>query len=80
MSEKRNKRASQFTTAGVPFPFTNRDQFERSMRAPLGREWNTAASHKSLVAPSITVTKGITIDPIAQHHKASTPAARSKAK
>ena len=69
VSEKRDKKAATFTTAGVPFPFKSREQFERSLRAPLGREWNTAASHSSLVAPTKTVTKGAIIDPIAMHRK-----------
>lgn len=83
VSEKRDKKAAQFTTAGVPFPFTSRDQFERSLRAPIGREWNTAASHAALVAPSKTVVKGAIIEPIAMHNKHEVGAAdarRSKAK
>ena len=73
ISEKRNKKAAKFTTAGVPFPFTNREQFERSLRAPLGREWNTAGVHKGLVAPSTTVAKGVAINPIASHRKTAPP-------
>ena len=70
VSEKRNKKAAAFTTAGVPFPFSSREQFERSLRAPLGREWNTAASQKSLVAPKVVIAKGAAIDPIAPRRKA----------
>ena len=80
VSEKRDKKAAQFTTAGVPFPFTNREQFERSLRAPIGREWNTAASHQALVAPSKTVVKGAVIEPIALHHKAADGARRPPAR
>jgi U3 small nucleolar RNA-associated protein 14 len=71
VSEKRNKRAAALTTAGVPFPFSSREQFERSLRAPLGREWNTTASHKAMTAPSVVVQKGSVIDPIAAHRKAA---------
>ena len=80
VSEKRDKKAAQFTTAGVPFPFTSREQFERSLRAPLGKEWNTAAVHKTLTAPSTTVVKGTLIAPIAMHHKAVAGAPGGKAK
>ena len=76
VSEKRNKQAATFTTAGVPFPFSNRAQFEASLRAPLGREWNTAKSHESLVAPTVTVVKGAAAAPIAMHRKALAESAR----
>ena len=75
VSEKRNKKAASFTTAGVPFPFSNRNQFERSMRVPLGKEWNTTTSHKAMVTPALSVVKGAAIEPIAMHQKA---AAKSK--
>ena len=71
VSEKRNKKATHLTTAGVPFPFSSREQYERSLRQPLGREWNTGASHKALVAPAVKVAKGAVIDPIAMHRKAA---------
>ena len=77
--EKRDKKAAQFTTAGVPFPFSSREQFERSLRQPLGREWNTAASHESLVAPSAVVAKGAVVDPIAMHYKQARGGAKPKA-
>ena len=67
----------------MPFPFTNREQFERSLRQPLGREWNTAGSHKALVAPAKTVVKGAIIEPIAMHNKHEMPepgARRAKGK
>ena len=79
-SVKRDKKAAQFTTAGVPFPFSTREQFERSLRQPLGKEWNTAASHKSLTAPSMKVVQGAVIAPIAMHNKATPGAGGSKGK
>ena len=69
ISEKRNKKASKFTTAGVPFPFKTREQFERSLRNPLGLEWNTAASHAQQVEPRVRTVRGTTILPIAGHRK-----------
>ena len=69
VSEKRDKKAAQFTTAGVPFPFTSREQFERSLRQPIGKEWNTSASHTALTAPKLTRARGAAIAPIAVHHK-----------
>ena len=69
ISEKRDKKAAAFTTSGVPFPFKTREQFERSMRAPLGPEWNPAASHAALTKPKVHTLKGVIIDPLADHHK-----------
>ena len=69
ISEKRDKKAAAFTTSGVPFPFKTREQFERSVRAPLGPEWNPAASHAALTKPKVHTLKGVIIDPLADHHK-----------
>ena len=69
ISEKRDKKAAAFTTSGVPFPFKTREQFERSVRAPIGPEWNPAASHAALTKPKVHTLKGVIIDPLADHHK-----------
>ena len=61
--------AAAFTTSGVPFPFKSREQFERSVRAPIGPEWNPAASHAALTKPKVHTLKGVIIDPLADHHK-----------
>jgi len=67
--EKRDKKAVKFTTAGVPYPFASREQFEKSLRNPLGTEWNTRATHVDMVAPRISTVKGAVIQPIAEHRK-----------
>jgi len=69
--EKRDKKAARFTTAGVPYPFTSREQFERSLRNPLGTDWNTAESHAALVAPRLSTVRGAIIEAIPQHRKAA---------
>ena len=71
ISEKRDKKASKFTVSGVPFPFKTREQFERSVRTPLGPEWNTVASHGSAIAPRVKVAKGAIIEPIPHRLKAA---------
>lgn len=73
ISERRDKKAAKFTTAGVPFPFTSREQFERSLRNPVGLEWNSANSHEQLVAPRVHTAKGALISPIKEHLKSSVP-------
>jgi len=69
VSEKRDKKAAKFTVAGVPFPFKTREQFERSMRNPLGMEWNTTQTHAALVQPRISTVRGAVIDPIAERKR-----------
>lgn len=48
----------------VPFPFTSVDDFESSIRHPLGREWNPETSHKVLVEPKVVTKIGTIIAPI----------------
>jgi U3 small nucleolar RNA-associated protein 14 len=48
----------------VPRPFTNAQEFSRSLRQPLGPEWNTALSFKEGNQPRITTIQGVAIDPL----------------
>jgi U3 small nucleolar RNA-associated protein 14 len=48
----------------VPRPFSNAQEFSRSMRQPLGPEWNTALSFKEGNQPRITTIQGVAIDPL----------------
>ena len=77
ISEKRDKKAAKFTVAGVPFPFTSREQYERSVRAPLGGEWNTARSQAALTQPRVTTVRGAAIEPVAPSKK-SNPADKKR--
>ena len=49
---------------GVPFPFTSREQYERAMRQPLGKEWNSKKSFAMMNQPEIKTRRGVIIDPI----------------
>ena len=53
-----------FVVEGVPFPFTSREQYERAMRQPLGREWNSSVSFASLNQPEVKTRRGTIIEPI----------------
>lgn len=46
ISEKWDRRAQKYATASVPFPFDGRDTYERSIRQPLGADFNTNASFR----------------------------------
>lgn len=37
------RKSSKYKTPSVPFPYDSKDTYERAMRQPLGREYNTGA-------------------------------------
>ena len=46
ISERYDKKASKYGTPSVPFPFNAKEVYERSMRQPLGRDFNTDSSFR----------------------------------
>ncbi|CAG9464190.1 unnamed protein product [Pedinophyceae sp. YPF-701] len=64
VSEKWDKKASKLWTPSVPFPFTSREAYERSLRQPLGREYNTDAGFRNLTRPAVLKSTGVIIDPL----------------
>jgi hypothetical protein len=47
----------------VPFGFESREQYEQTLRLPLGKEWQSANTHRKLVAPKIVKKMGRIIAP-----------------
>lgn len=74
INERKDKKALKYTVASVPYPFTSKEQYESSIRQPLGPEWNTRTSHKNLTKPQIIKKSGAVILPI------SRPIAKKKKK
>jgi len=64
INEKRDKKAAQFLLPDVPHPFTSREQYERSIRNPIGKDWNTAQTFQKTVEPQIRVKSGTIIQPV----------------
>lgn len=56
ISEKRDKKAARYQVRDLPYPYTSRAQFERSMEVPLGTEWNTRVGFQRATLPKV-VTK-----------------------
>ena len=52
ISERYDKKAAKYATPGVPFPFDSKDTYERSIRQPLGRDFNTDASFRCALPPA----------------------------
>lgn len=46
ISEAWDKKASKYNAPSVPFPYDSKSTYERSMRTPMGREFNTTATHR----------------------------------
>ena len=64
ISEKYDRKAAAFTVPAVPFPFPSKDAFERAMRMPLGRDFNTDAAFRDLTRPAVLADAGALIAPV----------------
>ncbi|NXY09725.1 UT14A protein, partial [Pteruthius melanotis] len=64
MSEKRNIHAAAHQVSELPFPFEGHQQFEQSMRTPVGPTWNTQRAFQKLTAPRVITRAGHIIQPI----------------
>ncbi|NXH87437.1 UT14A protein, partial [Edolisoma coerulescens] len=64
MSEKRNIHAAAHQVSELPFPFERHQQFEQSMRTPVGPTWNTQRAFQKLTAPRVITRAGHIIQPI----------------
>ncbi|KAJ6582029.1 Utp14 protein-domain-containing protein [Mycena capillaripes] len=64
ISEKRDKKLAKYQVKDLPYPFTSRAQFERSMEAPLGAEWNTRVAFQKGTLPRVVKKMGMVIEPL----------------
>lgn len=48
----------------LPFPFETREQYERSLRMPVGQEWTTRTVHQKMVKPKVLIKPNVIIEPI----------------
>ncbi|KAM4660997.1 U3 small nucleolar RNA-associated protein 14 homolog A isoform 2-T2 [Amazona ochrocephala] len=64
MSEKRNIYAAAHQVSELPFPFKRHQQFEQSIRTPVGATWNTQRAFQKLTAPRVITRSGHIIPPI----------------
>jgi U3 small nucleolar RNA-associated protein 14 len=53
ISEKRDKKAAKYLVKDLPYPYTSKAQFERSMETPLGTEWNTRLGFQRGTLPKV---------------------------
>lgn len=64
INEKVNKKNLKYQSSAVPFPFESREQYERSLRMPLGQEWTSRTSHQKMIKPRILTKASTVIDPL----------------
>ena len=48
----------------LPFPFERHQQFEQSIRTPVGATWNTQRAFQKLTAPRVVTRAGHIIQPL----------------
>ncbi|KAK6342599.1 hypothetical protein TWF718_007997 [Orbilia javanica] len=58
------KKGSKYLATTLPYPFETGDQYERSLRFPIGQEWSTKQTHQALTAPKVIVKGGTVIAPL----------------
>jgi U3 small nucleolar RNA-associated protein 14 len=51
-------------TSDVPFGFESREQYEQTIRLPLGPEWNSSQAQNNLTAPKVVTKMGRIINPL----------------
>ncbi|XP_069469072.1 U3 small nucleolar RNA-associated protein 14 homolog A [Ambystoma mexicanum] len=66
INEKRDIAVAAHQVNELPFPFNNREQFEGSIRAPIGTAWNTQRAFQKLTAPRVITKQGHIIEPISE--------------
>ncbi|AET41440.1 Utp14p Ecym_8152 [Eremothecium cymbalariae DBVPG len=64
INEKVNKKNLKYQSSAVPFPFESREQYERSLRMPLGQEWTPRTLHQKMIKPRILTKPSQVIHPL----------------
>ena len=53
ISERKDKKASKYLVRDLPYPYTSKAQFERSLEQPVGPEWNTRMAFQKGTLPKV---------------------------
>lgn len=59
INEKRIKKNAKYLASQLPHPFETRQQYERSLRLPVGPEWTTKESFQAATKPRVLMKQGI---------------------
>jgi U3 small nucleolar RNA-associated protein 14 len=69
INEKESKRLSKYKVTSIPYPYQTREQYEKAIRVPLGKEWNSRNSFQSMSKPRAITRAGQIIHPITTKSK-----------
>ncbi|QGA20514.1 hypothetical protein EYB26_008219 [Talaromyces marneffei] len=59
INEKRMKKNVKYMATQLPHPFETRQQYERSLRQPIGPEWSTSDTFHEATKPRVLIKQGI---------------------
>lgn len=65
--ENRDEQLKKHLVADLPFPFTSVDDYEQSIRQPLGKDFVPATAHRVLTKPAVVTKSGAIIEPMNQN-------------
>ncbi|KAL8710392.1 MAG: hypothetical protein Q9220_004993 [cf. Caloplaca sp. 1 TL-2023] len=65
INEKRVKKNVKYLASQLPHPFETKQQYERSLRLPVGPEWTTKETFQAATKPRVLMKQGI-ITPMAR--------------
>lgn len=69
INEKSIKRNFKYESSAVPFPYESKEQYERSLRMPIGQEWTSRDAHQRLTMPKVIAKRGVVINPLKKQSK-----------
>ncbi|WRT66861.1 uncharacterized protein IL334_003824 [Kwoniella shivajii] len=64
ITEKKDKKASAFLLQDLPYPYTSKEQYEKSFATPVGSEWNSRSGFQKGTVPRVVKKPGAIIEPI----------------
>ncbi|EFN89503.1 U3 small nucleolar RNA-associated protein 14 homolog A [Harpegnathos saltator] len=64
--EGANQKLKEHLVSELPYPFTTVQDFEASIRAPLGRSFVPENAHRRLIQPSVVTKSGQVIEPMTE--------------
>ncbi|XEV03814.1 hypothetical protein FSHL1_009101 [Fusarium sambucinum] len=59
INEKRIKKNDRYLASQLPHPFESRQQYERSLRLPVGPEWQTKETFQGSTKPRVLMKQGV---------------------
>lgn len=64
INHKRLKKSVGYLASTLPFPFQTKAEYERSIRMPIGQEWNVKETYQDNTKPRVLVKSGRIIAPM----------------